>query len=123
MQLDTELTVQEEIALLSWLEERDPDDTFEDDEDLAALRQALAPWLASLPERIRNHLEQLMTMEREVESREIQAAQAETVDEHDRAALEESLRRLLAASTAHRGRVVPWPRGAPSTDVGRCAPT
>ena len=95
MQLDTELSVQEEIALLSWLEEREPDGGIDDDDDLAELRKALAPWLATLPERIRDHLERLMSMEREIESREIQAAQAETVAEHDRAALEESLRRLL----------------------------
>lgn len=95
MQLDTELSVQEEIALLSWLEEREPESDFDDDEDLAGLRSALSPWLATLPERIRDHLERLMSMEREIESREIRAAQAETVAEHDRAALEESLRRLL----------------------------
>ncbi|KQZ75451.1 VWA domain-containing protein [Nocardioides sp. Root151] len=95
MELDTELSVHEEMALLSWLEERLPEDTFVDDGDLAALRKALAPWLASLPERIRDHLQQLMETEREIETRELQAAQAETVDEHERAELEESLRRLL----------------------------
>ncbi|MDP3894262.1 VWA domain-containing protein, partial [Nocardioides sp.] len=95
MELDTELSVQEETALLSWLEERLPEDSLVDDVDLAALRRALAPWLADLPERIRDHLEQLMRTEREVETRELRAARAETVDEHERAQLEESLRRLL----------------------------
>lgn len=95
MQLDTELSVREEMALLSWLEERVPDEALEDDAQLAALRKALEPWLASLPERIRDHLQQLMETEREIEEREIQASRAETVDEHERADLEESLRRLL----------------------------
>jgi len=98
MQLETELSVQEEIALLSWLDERDPDaddDGAQDDERLAALRQALAPWLATLPERIRDHLQRLMSMEREIESRELRGVRVETVGEHDRAALEETIRRLL----------------------------
>ena len=64
-------------------------------EELAALRAALAPFLESLPERLRAHLEKLMAMQREVETREVEAAQAEVVDEADRAALEEGLRRLL----------------------------
>ncbi|MEP6817614.1 MAG: VWA domain-containing protein, partial [Marmoricola sp.] len=60
-----------------------------------ALREALAPFLAGLPERLKEHLEKLMAMEHEVEAREIAAARAETVDEHERAELEEALRRLL----------------------------
>ncbi len=99
MQMDVELSVAEEIALLSWIDERvaeiaeDPDE--ERGASLAALREALAPWLAQLPETLRDHLERLMSMEREIETREIEAAQAETVDEHERADLEQSLRRLL----------------------------
>ena len=97
MQLDVELTVAEEMALLEWLEETvgeehpDPDAM----EALAELRRALAPFLASLPERLKEHLERLMSMEREVESREVGPARAETVDEVERAHLEEVLRRLL----------------------------
>lgn len=96
-QLDSELSVQQEVALLSWLDERVPDE----DEDtgatssLAALRAALAPWLDQLPERIKQHLEALMSLEREVEARELAAARTETVDEPERAELEEALRRLL----------------------------
>ncbi len=99
MRLDVELSVAEEVALLSWIEERvaaaadDPDE--ERGASLAALRDALAPWLAQLPETLRDHLERLMSLEREIEGREIAAAQAETLDEHERADLEESLRRLL----------------------------
>jgi uncharacterized protein with von Willebrand factor type A (vWA) domain len=98
MQLDTELTVAEEMALLTWLDEVLPDDSPEDADavaSLAALREALAPFLAGLPERLKQHLERLMELEREVETREIAAARAEAVDERERAELEESLRRLL----------------------------
>ena len=98
MEIDTELTVAEEMMLLSWLEETVPDDVEHDPDTsagLAALREALAPYLASLPERLKQHLERLMEMEHEIEVREVQATQAETLDERERADLEESLRRLL----------------------------
>ncbi|MDO9356799.1 MAG: hypothetical protein Q7T55_24085, partial [Solirubrobacteraceae bacterium] len=97
MELETELSVAEEMMLLSWLEDGVADD-LDDDSDagiaLAALRERLAPFLAGLPERLKAHLEKLMEMEREVEEREIKAAQAETLDEQERADLEQSLRRL-----------------------------
>lgn len=102
LHLDTELTVAQEMALLDWLGEHLPDELPEestgsarDAEALAALREALAPFLAALPERLREHLERLMTRHHEVEEREIAAVTAHTVDESDRAALEEGLRRLL----------------------------
>ncbi len=105
--LDAELTVAEEMALLDWLADQLPDDLPEDPADgdsggarrdaaaLAALREALAPFLAALPDALRRHLENLMAHQREVESREIAAAATETVDESERAELEEGLRRLL----------------------------
>ena len=99
LQLDTELTVAEEMALLGWISDSLPEDEPPDDPDAAAsleaLREALAPFLAGLPERLKEHLEKLMAMEAEVETREIAAAQAETIDEAERAHLEEALRRLL----------------------------
>ncbi len=99
MQLDSELSVQQEVALLSWLEERVPENDDDDDGSaaatLAALRAALAPWLDQLPERIKEHLEQLMSLEREIETKELEAARAETVEEHERSELEDGLRRLL----------------------------
>ncbi|GGF53673.1 hypothetical protein GCM10011519_29460 [Marmoricola endophyticus] len=99
MELDTELTVAQEMALLAWLDEVDPDDQLLDDGDtlgsLAALRDRLAPFLEGLPEKLKQHLESLLAMEHELEEREVQAAQAETVEEQERADLEEALRRLL----------------------------
>ena len=97
LELDTELSVAEEMALWDWLTDELADDFLDADEpeSLTALRAALAPLLEGLPERLRDHLQKLMATEQEVESREIEAAQAETLDEHERADLEESLRRLL----------------------------
>ncbi len=97
LELETELTVAEEMMLLSWLEESDPPDP--DDPEhaatLAALREALAPFLAALPGKLKDHLEQLMAIDAEIETRELAAARAETLEESERAALEASLRRLL----------------------------
>lgn len=95
MELDVELTVAQEMALLSWLEDALPDDDEDRGATLEALRAALAPFLVGLPERLKQHLEKLMAVEHEIERREIQAAQAERIHEHERAELEEALRRLL----------------------------
>ncbi|GAB3652749.1 VWA domain-containing protein [Nocardioides korecus] len=98
LQLDTELSVAQEMALLAWLDERDDDslvDEVREADTLAALRQALAPFLEQLPERLKEHLEKLMSMEREIEERELARATAETVDETERAQLEEAIRRLV----------------------------
>jgi len=85
------------MALLAWLHDEVPDDAHDPDVDegLAELREALRPFLESLPERLKSYLERLLAQEHELEMREIGARQAETVDEADRAALEDSLRRLL----------------------------
>ena len=88
---------------------------------LAALRERLAPLLAGLPERLKQHLERLMELEREIEGREVAAAQAETIDEHERADLEESLRRLLRSLKGAPARAARRRRAAPSTAPGRCA--
>ena len=96
LELDTELNVAEEMALWDWLTDNLPDDEqLDEPENVAALRQALAPLLEGLPERLRDHLQKLLATEQEIETREIEAARAETLDEHERADLEESLRRLL----------------------------
>jgi len=97
LELDVELSVAQEMALLEWLSDTIAEEGMagQDVASLSALRAALAPLLAGLPEKLKEHLEKLMLMEREVEARDIQAAQAETIDETERADLEESLRRLL----------------------------
>lgn len=98
MEVDGELSVAEEMMLLAWLDDAvaDGDDAdLDTDAGLAALREALAPFLASLPERLKHHLERLMELEHELETREVEAARAETIDERERADLEEALRRLL----------------------------
>lgn len=110
LELDAELNVAQEMALLEWLGESVPDELLDgveagDPASLAALREALAPLLAGLPERLKEHLERLMAMDREVETREVEAGRAETIDETERADLEESLRRLL-----HSLRGAPRPR-------------
>ena len=97
-ELDVELSVAEELALLSWLGE--PDDELEallEDPDVARLREQLAPLLAALPEKIKQHLEQLMAAEAAVEEREVDIARAEVLAESDRLAFEEAVRRLLRA--------------------------
>jgi uncharacterized protein with von Willebrand factor type A (vWA) domain len=99
LEIDTELGVAEEMALFDWLADHLPDEDVDGNDperdDLAALRAALAPLLEGLPERLRDHLQKLLSVEREIESRELEAARAETLDEAERADLEESLRRLL----------------------------
>lgn len=111
LQLDAELSVAQEMALLTWLADTLSDEDgegsadVETDQALAALRAALQPFLANLPERLRQHLEKLLALEREIEQREIAAARAETIDEQERAELEEGLRRLLrTVRGAHRPR-------------------
>lgn len=97
LQLDTELTVAEEMALLAWLHDEVPDDAHDPDVDegLAELREALRPFLETLPERLKQHLDALLARDHELEMREVAAGRAETVEEADRAALEDTLRRLL----------------------------
>lgn len=110
LELDAELTVAQEMVLLEWLSDSIPEDLLAGVEagepaSLAALRAALAPLLAGLPERLKEHLERLMAMDRQIETREVEAGRAEVIDEGERADLEESLRRLL-----HSLRGAPRPR-------------
>jgi uncharacterized protein with von Willebrand factor type A (vWA) domain len=98
LEIDTELSVAEEMALFDWLQDNLPDDDEDDLEvpdNVARLRAALAPLLEGLPERLKEHLQKLLSVEKEIETRELEAARADTLDEAERADLEESLRRLL----------------------------
>ncbi|MDL9946070.1 VWA domain-containing protein [Gordonia sp. ABSL11-1] len=94
-QLDAELSVAQEMALLDWLESDDPSGPQPDAEELAALRAALAGLLDGLPEKLRDHLEQLMATDHELESREIKASVRDVIHEQERASLEDSIRRLI----------------------------
>ncbi|MBK7721161.1 MAG: VWA domain-containing protein [Austwickia sp.] len=101
LELDVELSVAQEMALLGWLAESDlldALDALDADEpaDLAALRRALAPLLDGLPERLRTHLQALLAAgSLQIEHRDLAAAQAERIQESERATMEESLRRIL----------------------------
>jgi len=99
MRLDAELSVAQETALLAWL---DGSGDGEDDEDgwlppdeLAALRARLAGLLDGLPDALRRHLEALMSGDFEIESPGVPPGYAGTIDERERADLEEAVRRLL----------------------------
>lgn len=99
LQLDAELTIAQEAALLEWLGLDGAGDGEDgpglDGEELAALRERLSGLLDGLPERLKAHLEALLAMDAELEAREIAVEQRERVGEHERAELEESLRRLV----------------------------
>lgn len=62
LEVDAELSVAQEMALLGWLAETEDPDALRDDDspDLDALRKALAPLLAGLPEKLRDHLQKLL---------------------------------------------------------------
>ncbi|MDQ6849205.1 MAG: VWA domain-containing protein [Actinomycetota bacterium] len=99
LRLDTELSVAQEMALLSWLQDSEESDDGEDPDldpaELAALRNELAGLLERLPEALRKHLEALMAAGLEVESPEVGKPGEERIDEHERAELEEAVHRLL----------------------------
>lgn len=96
-QLDVELSVAQEMALLDWLDDADatPRGAQPDASELAVLRAALAGLLDGLPDKLREHLEQLMATDHEIEEREITASTRDWIREHERASLEESIRRLI----------------------------
>lgn len=108
-QVDADLTVAQTDALFGWL-----DDVGEAEEgaadladDAAALRRRLAGVLENLPAALRKHLESLLALEdRVVEGREdSHVARVDSVGEHERAELEDSLRRLtqsLHGALTHR---------------------
>ena len=79
---------QQEV-LLGWLETADED---LDEQALAMLRRQLAGVIADLPELLRRYLDKLAGAV--VESRVAERGRIESVDEQERAELEEALRRL-----------------------------
>ncbi|HYN75277.1 MAG TPA: VWA domain-containing protein, partial [Candidatus Limnocylindria bacterium] len=98
--LDVELTVAQEHHLLDWLAEAGGLEPGGNDVDAAAverLRAQLAGLLAELPQRLRQYLETLLSLDLVArEAVDVPAPPAQdTVDEQHRADLEESLRRLV----------------------------
>ncbi|MGQ0840170.1 VWA domain-containing protein [Actinokineospora sp.] len=87
--VDADLTVAQERALLGWLSD------VEDADDLSALRRQLSGVIENLPELLRRHLDKLAELQAELESRVVERARTERVDERERQQLEESLRRLV----------------------------
>ena len=87
--VDTALTVAQQETLLGWLEAAVEEI---DEQRLVALRRRLAGVIADLPELLRRYLDQLA--DAVVEARMADRARIETVDERERADLEEALRRL-----------------------------
>jgi uncharacterized protein len=109
--VDSALTVAQQEALLGWLDAAEPD---VDERALALLRRQLAGVIADLPELLRRYLNRLAGAA--VEARIADRARIESVDERERADLEEALRRmarqLRGAPTSRqrntaRGRVNP----------------
>ena len=86
--VDTALTVAQQEVLLGWLDAADDGH----EQALALLRQQLAGVIADLPELLRRYLDQLAGAV--VESRVAERGRIESVDERERADLEEALRRL-----------------------------
>ena len=87
--VDTALTVAQQETMLGWLEAAVEEI---DEQRLVALRRRLAGVIADLPELLRRYLDQLA--DAVVEARMADRARIETVDERERADLEEALRRL-----------------------------
>ena len=87
--VDTALTVAQQEVLLGWLQAADEDI---DEQALAMLRRQLAGVIADLPELLRRYLDKLAGAA--VESRIAERGRIDSVDEQERAQLEEALRRL-----------------------------
>lgn len=116
--VEASLTIAEQDALLSWLNDLD-DDAEGDESDAAALRRRLTGVLENLPQALKRHLEALLALEnRIVEQREQREAKVDRIGESERAELEESLRRLsrsLHGALTHRRRAA----AAGRVDSGR----
>jgi hypothetical protein len=113
--LDVELTVAQEMALLSWLADEEGDESSPglDPDEIAALRLALSGLLDGLPEALRHHLETLLATDASIESRPVGTAAPDHVGEVERARLEEGLRRLVRGlSGAPRARRKESARGS-----------
>jgi len=99
--VDADLSVSQQEALLSWLNQVGESQEGTED-DAAALRRRMTGVLAGLPEAVKHHLEALMALENRVlEGHEKSVAEVDRVGEHERMELEETIRRL--ARSLHGG--------------------
>jgi uncharacterized protein with von Willebrand factor type A (vWA) domain len=115
--VDTALTVAQQETLLGWLEAAVEEI---DEQRVAALRRRLAGVIADLPDLLRRYLNQLA--DAVVEARMADRARIETVDERERADLEEALRRLarrLRGARTSRQRNTPRGRVSPGRTMRR----
>jgi uncharacterized protein with von Willebrand factor type A (vWA) domain len=107
--VDADLSVAEQDALLGWLNGVDDPGGSGTEEDAGALRRRLSGVLENLPEQLKAHLEKLLEMEEMAfESYERRVASVDSVGEHERMELEDSLRRLagtLRGALTHRRRM------------------
>lgn len=119
--IDAELSIAEQDALLGWLAEELADEG--DEADAARLRKQIAGFLENLPQALKRHLEALLALEEKViETREIREAKVDRIAESERAALEDSLRRLartLHGSLTHRRRTAAAGRVDPGRTMRR----
>lgn len=88
--VDTDLTIAEQRLLLDWLDQED-----QGGEDSKPGAANLTGVLESLPEMLRSHLRELAQQGATEASEVAGKTTPERVDEHERAMLEESLRRLM----------------------------
>ena len=115
--VDTALTVAQQETMLGWLEAAVEEI---DEQRVAALRRRLAGVIADLPDLLRRYLNQLA--DAVVEARMADRARIETVDERERADLEEALRRLarrLRGARTSRQRNTPRGRVSPGRTMRR----
>src|SRR6266567_3194984 len=116
--VDTALTVAQQEVLLGWLGTADADI---DEQALAMLRRQLAGVIADLPELLRRYLDKLAGAV--VESRVAERGRIESVDEQERAQLEEALRRLARQLHGAGPAVSATRSAAGSTRAAPCAQT
>jgi uncharacterized protein with von Willebrand factor type A (vWA) domain len=107
--VDADLTIAQQDALLGWLAAQEEHASDGDESDAAALRRRLTGILENLPQALKHHLEALLALENKVvEQREQREARVDRIAETERAELEDSLRRLarsLHGALTHRRRV------------------
>jgi len=125
LRLDADLTVAQEMALLDWLADSLAEEGYAVDDlaSLSSLREALAPLLAGLPEKLKEHLERLMALDREVEAREVRASARRPSTRTSGRSSRSRCAGCCGPSAERPGPAARPPRVGSSTGPGRCGPT